>query len=341
MLILSEKNVTTLLRNLSSADLSYTLSALSKSLAAYTAQQSGPKESAKIQQPHRTSIVSNGDTFMTMPVNDGEITAIKAIAVPRNGPIQGAISLFDNTGRLQGLLSAAEITAFRTALASMAFVTRCKAVNIKEAVVFGAGKQVEWHVRLLVRLVPSTERVIVVNRSRGRLDTLRSELSGDVGNVKLEYLSHEDKDWQTTLDERLHEADLICGCTPSTEPLFPVATLCSNLPKARIITLIGSYKPHMQEVDTDTIKSAHKIFVDSREACGEEAGELIRAKIQPEEVIEIGELVSTSDKQAVEKAEPGWTIFKCVGLGIMDLVTAKCLLEFAQAKGIGSTVDEF
>lgn len=343
MYILSGDDVSSILRNLSQDELSDTLYALASGLAAYTAQKSRPPENVLIQQPHRTSITTiNQDTALIMPVNDSSSTSVKVVTVPHTGPIQGAITIYARNGELQGVLNAAEITAFRTALTSMSLVVRCKQIIFKQVVIFGAGKQVEWHIRLLLRLVPDISRITVVNRSKQRLEDLKQDLSSDMGDVELILLSHEDhSNWQLDLKERLRLADLICGCTPSTKPLFDGQDLQSTTPKSRVICLIGSYKPTMREVDTATIQSASKIWVDCKEACLEEAGELIHAGIKPRQLSELGELLSSPDEQAIDDVGPSLIIFKCVGLGIMDLVVSKTLLQIAEAKSLGTVVGNF
>jgi ornithine cyclodeaminase len=51
-------------------------------------------------------------------------------------------------------------------------------------------------------------------------------------------------------------------------------------------------------------------------------------------LIEIGEVLSLDDKASVYST--GNLIFKCVGMGIMDLAISRKLLELAQKSGIGS-----
>jgi ornithine cyclodeaminase len=40
------------------------------------------------------------------------------------------------------------------------------------------------------------------------------------------------------------------------------------------INAVGSYKPHVREIPGETVRRA-KVFVDQRQACFEEAGDLI------------------------------------------------------------------
>jgi ornithine cyclodeaminase/alanine dehydrogenase-like protein (mu-crystallin family) len=48
----------------------------------------------------------------------------------------------------------------------------------------------------------------------------------------------------------------------------------------------------MREVEDEVILRASMVVVDSRQACAVEAGELISAGIKPEQMVELGELLS-------------------------------------------------
>jgi ornithine cyclodeaminase len=267
--------------------------------------------------------------------------------VPNKGDIQGAITLYNAVGELQGVLNAAEITAFRTALATMTLLVRWKAAPSPKLVVFGAGKQSEWHVRLALLLVPGIKTVTVINRSRQRLEKFEqdvlSALRSSYSEAQFEIISPEaNDDYHAQMAIRLAEADIVCGCTPSVEPLFAAQDLQLNLSKPKFLSLIGSYKPGMQEVDTETIRRGGKIFVDSEDACLEEAGELIRAGLGPNDLVEVGSLYSTDgDEKAQLEHEKELTVFKCVGMGLMDLVIAQALLEIAENLKVGTVLKNF
>jgi ornithine cyclodeaminase len=280
-----------------------------------------------------------------MPVSDTSTTAVKVATVPHRGDIQGAITVYSATGELQGILNAAEITAFRTALATMTLLTRWKVPKAPEMVVFGAGKQAEWHVRLALLLVPGIKKVTVINRSSARLEKFQndvlSSLESTHGKVSFQTLATESDDKKSRLGGALATADIICCCTPSTLPLFDSTQLRREDHQQRFMSLIGSYKPEMQEVDTATIRLAGKnLYVDSKTACLEEAGELIKAGLGVNDVIEAGEVFLNPPKAQLDP-EAGFTIFKCVGFALMDLSISQALLKMAEEKGIGMVVDSF
>ncbi|KAK3706358.1 hypothetical protein LTR37_012736 [Vermiconidia calcicola] len=310
MRILTGTEVSSLLRDLTSQDARRLRDSLSSGLAAYTKQEQSSKSETKlIHQPPRPVIqTKDHDTTLVMPVSNTSTTSVKVVTVPRNGDIQGAITIYSPLGVLQGVLNAAEITAFRTALATMTILTRWKAPDALNVVVFGAV-----------------------------FATLREAYP------EIEFEGIATANTPAQVGTRLVEADIISCCTPSTEPLFTAKELQHGSSKSRFMSLIGSYKPSMQEIDSATLKLAvSKILVDSKAACLEEAGELVSAGLGPDDLIEIGELFS-KDPNGDENvgSEDALTIFKCVGFGLMDLIVSQALLEMAEDAGTGTVLDGF
>ena len=348
MRLLTGGEISTILRNLTPQDASGLLAALSSGLASFTGQESSSRQEKLIHQPLRTVIQTrDGNTNLIMPVSNTATTSVKVATVPDKGDIKGAITIYSATGELQGVLNAAEITAFRTALASMTILARWDMPSTLQLVVFGSGKQAEWHVRLALLLLSGIRKITVVNRGRQRLEAFEGKVLGSLRqahqNVQFDTLAKEgNNDYQTSLKECLNDIDIICGCTPSREPLFSASDLQSDTSKRRFISLIGSYKPEMQEIDTETLNRAEEIYVDSKEACLEEAGELIRAKLGPENLTEIGDLFSRDqDGKKTIGSGSQLTIFKCVGMGLMDLIISKALLEMAESQSRGTVLDSF
>ncbi|KAH8689522.1 putative proline utilization protein PrnX [Talaromyces proteolyticus] len=349
MLVLPEEQLSELLQNLNRPKCELLLRNLSNALAASSAQRSSQKQHL-IHQPIRSSIVTtNGDTTLFMPVSDTQSTGFKVVAVPHNAPIRGVINLLSPEGALLGVISAAEVTAFRTALATMTLFTRCTWISKKHVLVFGAGRQAEWHARLALLLCNTglIEAITFINRSQDRLDTLMDYLLPDLQrrypDVKISSYSKsslQPDEYAARLGADLATSNVLFCCTPSVEPLFSYNAIADQ--NQRFISLIGSYKPHMQEIDSQTLLSGRegKIYVDSVEACQKEAGELIKAGVKEDQLIEIGDIFSADPDSQSKKIHSGIgnVVFKCVGMGIMDLVVAKTLLEMAEEKGLGTTV---
>lgn len=84
-----------------------------------------------------------------------------------------------------------------------------------------------------------------------------------------------------------------------------------------------------------------------------EAGELIDAGIKPEEVVELGELITADN----DEASTGWSvdpvavedirksgdvmIFKSVGVGVQDVAIAQAVVEKARETGLGTGIEGY
>ncbi|KAJ5466440.1 hypothetical protein N7530_010227 [Penicillium desertorum] len=252
-----------------------------------------------------------------------------------------------------------------------------KRKKVRTLLVFGAGTQAYWHIRLaLVLRGEEIRRVYIVNRSFDRAAKLLQEIYQPEntewrGDVKFSAVSTDFGEYSRILKEHVRKADAIFCCTPSPEPLFPAEYLTSGegRQKGRLICAIGSYKAHMAEIHPDILRdevnlqAAHShwhkqihrsgvILVDSLDAALKEAGEIIQAGIKPKQVVELGELLMVRDatreaatvdeeKSLREWAQRGNIIYKSVGLGLMDLVTGGDLVRLARERKLGTTVEDF
>ncbi|KAL1854617.1 hypothetical protein Plec18167_003280 [Paecilomyces lecythidis] len=287
----------------------------------------------------------------------------------------GSVTLLDSNSIPFGIIRAQELTAFRTALASLMLFSRRK--KAKTITVFGAGKQAYWHIRLALVLRDDIKHVYIINRSFDRAAKLLKDIYDPENtswrrNVKFSAFSSDFVESERLLKEAVRKADAIFCCTPSITPLFPAEFLTSGegRRKGRLICAIGSYKPHMSELHPDILRDEvtphrsthhHKhvrrsgvIVVDTLDASLQEAGEIIQAGVTPQQLVELGELVMVreaarlameqggeEEKGLLEWIESGNVIFKGVGLGLMDLVTGGDLVKLAQERGVGTTVEDF
>ncbi|KAL2433847.1 hypothetical protein ABEF95_011171 [Exophiala dermatitidis] len=294
---------------------------------------------------------------------------------------RGSVTLLDATGIPMGIVNAEELTAFRTALAATIMLRR--RTHVHTITVFGAGRQAYWHIRLALLLKGDEIRhVNIINRTFDRCIKLMQAFQFSEtesrpewrSTIKFSAMSPGFNDYGRLLKEEVRKADVIFCCTPSVDPLFPAEFLISpqGERKGRYISCIGSYAPHMCEIHPDVFRRAvephrpghrhhHKhaqqggvIIVDSLESCLQEAGEIIQAKLKPEHLVEIGELMMikkavTAESESGGSGEQGladWlsrgnVIYKSVGMGLMDLVVAGDLIAMARERDIGTTVEDF
>ncbi|KAL4891669.1 hypothetical protein BDV59DRAFT_61950 [Aspergillus ambiguus] len=352
------------------------------STASVTSDLSELSISSQEEERERSSSTSSASLpsgcVNKLPVDSGLSDTMGAwpAAGTRDTSPQGSVTLLDEESLPFGLINAHELTPFRTALTSTMVFNKRK--RVRTVVVFGAGKQAYWHIRLALVLRGSEiKRVFIVNRSFDRAaqllrDIYAPENASWRGDVKFSAVSNDFGEYSRVIHDALHKADAIFCCTPSITPLFPAHHLTSHegRQKGRLISAIGSYKPHMTELDPDiireevTVQHSHRHFhkhvkrsgvvvVDSLDAALKEAGEIIQAEVKPNQVVELGELLMVrqagrdlsqedeDSKSLREWVEKGNVIYKSVGLGLMDLVTGGDLVQLARQRKIGTTVEEF
>lgn len=297
-----------------------------------------------------------------MPATTPSSIGIKIVGVaPSQAPppgekpkpaLKSVLTICDEFGQALGVLNAAELTAFRTALGSMLLYRYRK--STEHIVVFGAGKQAEWHIRLAVLLKGNDIRKItIVNRSPARANELVESLAkaGVASYIRIEVFEQK----ENALEGLVKDADVMFCTTPSTTPLFPASYLASEASKPRFISAIGSYRLDMQELDPALLGQltdpsgpfASQVYnasitVDSIKGCMDEAGELIKAEIATEKLLEVGRIDALREDEAVKTwLKDGFVVYKSVGVGVMDIAIGQALMELAKEKGVGVHLDCF
>lgn len=358
--VLSDNDVKSTLSSLSKSDVSEVADAFLQSLAQYSCHNESQ------YQPERAVVKRDAETSLFMPATTPEHIGVKIVgiapaATPQPGEkpkpgLQATLTICDAQGKALGVLNAAEITAFRTALGSMLLYRgRKRTANV---LVFGAGAQARWHIRLALLLRgDEIQRVTIVNRSRARMEELITSLkeTGVPSHVQLSVFEQ-----GQSLENAVVESDVIFTGVPSTTPLFPSTYLTSDKARAkgRYIAAIGSYRLDMQELDPELLKIMAdpdglfrdqiwngKLTVDSTEGCLAEAGELDKAGIKEEGLLEVGKIPELRDSRSPrglqQWLEEGFLVYKSVGVGIMDIAIGSKLLALAEAKGKGVEISDF
>ncbi|MBW9234820.1 NAD(P)-binding domain-containing protein, partial [Leptospira santarosai] len=116
-----------------------------------------------------------------------------------------------------------------------------------------------------VLAVRNIKKIILVNRTPDKAQAFGEKLRSFGVDLPFEIASD--------VSNAVKQADIICCATRSNEPVF---SGCDLQPGTHI-NGVGSYLPHMREVDGTTVLSADKIVVDDLAGVKEEAGELMHA----------------------------------------------------------------
>lgn len=249
------------------------------------------------------------------------------VDVPQTNP-QGAMTLMSPEGRAIGFVNAAELTAFRTALASTLLVR--KRQKVTTITIFGAGRQAWWHLRLSLLLRGSTIKqvnIIVRNmnvRSRDLLSSLLSipneiKVAEGWSGTKFGVVGYSYGEFDRISKEQIRAADVIFCTTPSLKPLFDekILTNTEGRRKGRLIIAVGSHKPDMIELPTELLHQATKthgsghhfhkhaeegrvVIVDTIKSSLLEAGEIIQAALTEKQLVELGEIVMLETQAALD-----------------------------------------
>jgi ornithine cyclodeaminase/alanine dehydrogenase-like protein (mu-crystallin family) len=288
----------------------------------------------RLSMPNREAL----SLFMPAFVNsqDGDALAIKVVSLFPTNParglayIQAAVLVFDpETGQALALLEGSSLTAIRTGAAGGAAIDLLARKDSKVVAIFGAGAQGRTQLESACT-TRSIQTVFIMNKSVEKAKSFAEEMKSKHGIPKDIRVASSPK-------EAIQNADIICTATTSVNPVFDD----KDLKPGTHISAVGSYTPEMQEVPAETLQRA-KVFVDSRTASLEEAGDLIqplRAGLFDESHIygELGELIlgKVSGRESQEEI----TYFKSVGIAVQDAMAAQVALNNARKQNIGTEVD--
>ena len=243
-----------------------------------------------------------------------------AINLPR---ITATVLVLDpETGLPKAFMDGTSITAIRTGAGGGVAADLLARHNAKKVGLFGAGVQARAQLQAVMNVRDIT-CVNLISRTQSSAQQLASEIAtwDDAPEVNL----------TSTPQEVVMDADIVICATTSATPLFDG----NDLKPGTHITAVGTFVPEKREVDTTTIRRANRIVVDSREACSEEAGELIMPNTEAD--AEIGEIVN-GDKPG-RQADDEITFFKSVGVAVQDAVAAAAILKEAEKKDLGTLLE--
>lgn len=258
--------------------------------------------------------------LLLMPAFGPEGAGLKLVSIVRgNGArglplIQGLYVLLARDGLTPELvIDGAALTGIRTAAVSALATRRLARPDSRHLVVFGAGAQASAHVAAMRAMLP-IERVTIVARSpaSARAATLARAVAADGVRATVGTPS------------AVADADVVCTCTTSTEPVFDDA----RLPAGAHVNAIGAYRLDMCELPAATLARA-LLVVESVPATLAEAGDVARA-------IDAGvlpargfadELVEVLDGTVGRSGPEQLTVFKSVGLAIEDLMLARAVAD--------------
>ncbi len=278
-----------------------------------------------VSEPAR-SIHRVGDgQLLLMPGWDADYLAVKINTLlpdgyTSDGPrVQGIFAVFERPGMAPVLIvDAAAFTALRTPAVSAVATKYLARRDASRLVVFGAGPQAMGHVDAM-RHVRDIGSVGIVSRTPASAERLVAQLR------------RSGVDAAAVASGAVADADIVCTCTTSREPVFDG----SLLPDGVHVNAVGSHEPDARELDDAAFRGA-TVAVDSVEMALREAGDVLMALesgalpdaagLLPLSAV-VRSRTSTATDDAGAGAGPRRTIFKSVGTAGQDLVTGELLLQ--------------
>ncbi|KAL0935531.1 proline utilization protein [Colletotrichum truncatum] len=312
-----------------------------------------------------------GQKCLFRPFSSPEYFGTKIVVTPAPsskaaGALHGVITLCDKDGFPTGIINAEEVTGYRTSLCALIpYIWRRYTDRI---VVFGAGKQALWHLRIAIALRGNEiKSITVVNRSEQRAQHMIDRINEEnkkrwKSSAEIEYLNPSRSDYDTILQGRLGIADAIFCTVGSTSPLFPAhfITNRSNTERYPFISAVGSWQPDMIELDPQLLlhaaghvdkdfcwkgNSTGAVLVDDRQAALLHSGEIVRSRLQGDNLVEVGEIEilqkQANNAELSKWVKEGLVVYKNIGVSTTDLAIGTALLAIAAGEGIGVLVNDF
>ena len=285
----------------------------------------------KVTAPPRQHLSTDKGVTLIMPAYLPERSefGIKVVSVYDDNPnldlprITATVLVLDPaTGIPKAFMDGASLTAIRTGAGGGVAADLLARQDAKKVGLFGAGVQARAQLQA-VMAVRDIACVNLISRTQASAQQLATEISESTDPPKVNIVS--------TPQEVIGDADIVICATTSATPLFDG----KDLRPGTHITAVGTFVPEKREVDTTTIRRSDRIVVDSREACAEEAGDLIIPNAEID--AEIGEIVN-GDKPG-RKSDNEITFFKSVGVAVQDAVAASVVLAEAEAKALGTLIE--
>jgi alanine dehydrogenase len=275
--------------------------------------------------PPRTAAFSGHGLLGVMPayLPSSDILEVKLVSLFEGNAgtdlptHQAAIAVFDpQRGNMVALMDGTYITATRTAAGAALSVRVLAREDARVLAICGTGVQGHTHAQAVPR-VRDFDEVRIAGRDPDKAAALAAEIGGVAS---------------ASFEEAVRGADVVCATTHSPEPVVRRAWL---KPGAHV-TSIGM-NPEGAELDPDLVANA-TVFVESRPAAFAPfpagAGDL--AGVAQEAVAEIGEVLSGA--RAGRTNAEQLTLYKSVGVGVMDAAAAALVLRAAREQGVGREV---
>lgn len=253
--------------------------------------------------------------------------------------LTGVILLFDtNTGLPVGIVEGGYITGIRTGAAGAVGAKYLGRRDSKRLFVLGTGAQAVFQIASFLYVFPELEMIYICNihhpeKAITFSKTIREKLETEFNLTIDDKLIFEPV---VSLEESVNKSDIIVTATPSRIPVIKKEWIKPGTH----LSCIGSDMSGKQEIESTIFQGAN-VFCDDKKHCIEVGEVEIPIKdgyIKPEQIKgELGEVITGKKRGRNSREEI--TIFDAAGMALLDLFTAKAVIEKAKKLDIGVSID--
>ncbi|KAG7259002.1 hypothetical protein CRUP_033949 [Coryphaenoides rupestris] len=221
---------------------------------------------------------------------------------------QATVLLFDpQYGNVKAIMDGEVITSMRTAAASAISAKWLMAAQAEVLAILGTGNEAHSHYNVFTEIFPFKE-VRVWSRTRERTEEFCRSVAGPVTAC-------------VSVEEAVKDADAIVTVTRATQPIL----FGRWIKPGAHVAAVGACRPDWREMD-DVLMREAVVYVDSREGAATESGDVILSGATV--FAELGEVLNGTRPALREKT----TVFKSLGLGVEDAVSAQLVLDGWEAR---------
>ena len=291
------------------------------------------QESGNYLMPDRMHIEHDGNVLLLMPAfSAGHFSTKLAAVFPDNTAlglpvIHATVILNDaTTGKPLALLEGATVTGLRTGAIGGLGIAYTTPRDISTVGLIGAGFQ-GYHQLLFAAAVRNIKEVRIFDPFVADPGRFVEKLRALLPHVQLMRSS--------SAKELVENSEVIITATTAQSPVIPAEKM---LLENKHFIGIGSYTPAMREYPDTLYELVDRVFIDT-DLAAKESGDLSAPLesgiLKKKDLVRLGQLIN--GKIGLDSSKT--TFFKSVGMALFDLLTAKLIVEKAQARGIGTKID--
>ena len=241
--------------------------------------------------------------------------------------LQFYVILFDSvSGELLLLTRADSLGRLRTAATSAIGAKYLSNTDSETLAIIGSGYQASTQLEATCK-VRNIKKVLAYSRTKENCITFAKEMTSSLG-IPVEPCQ--------SARAAVSDADIVITITTADSAVIDHTWLKTGT----TVIAPGNARWNAQEIDFGTIQNSDLIAVDTIEGCKTEAGELMaaaeRGLFKWEQVKELSSVVS--GKSSGRTSSTQLILFKFVGMGPLDIVTAQLIHDKALANNVGTDI---